>query len=169
MIRARLILAMGSSLEFASPVKPRLTPLDTGWSPIDIVAVILSVVCAYVAESSWRSTGLPFFIYGCFNGALLLSPILPDGRDWLFSIDVGCNSFELYAIRCIAFSVVLGFVCRFAAKLRYAQQDARARRWLTQPTCTTCGYLLYGLPEPRCPECGPPFDPKNFGSPQMPQ
>ena len=25
--------------------------------------------------------------------------------------------------------------------------------------CLTCGYLLRGLPDPRCPECGRPFDP----------
>ena len=25
--------------------------------------------------------------------------------------------------------------------------------------CRECGYLLRGLPEPRCPECGRPFDP----------
>ncbi|HEX2971241.1 MAG TPA: hypothetical protein VHP11_02840, partial [Tepidisphaeraceae bacterium] len=24
--------------------------------------------------------------------------------------------------------------------------------------CARCGYLLYGLTEPRCPECGTPFD-----------
>lgn len=29
-------------------------------------------------------------------------------------------------------------------------------------TCIGCGYLLYGLPEPRCPECGRPFDPAAF-------
>ena len=26
--------------------------------------------------------------------------------------------------------------------------------------CTICGYLLFGLHEPRCPECGTPFDPR---------
>jgi hypothetical protein len=26
-------------------------------------------------------------------------------------------------------------------------------------TCAHCGYLLYGLREPRCPECGTPFNP----------
>jgi hypothetical protein len=26
--------------------------------------------------------------------------------------------------------------------------------------CAKCGYDLRGLPEPRCPECGTPFDPK---------
>ncbi len=25
--------------------------------------------------------------------------------------------------------------------------------------CPRCGYDLRGLPEPRCPECGEPFDP----------
>jgi hypothetical protein len=38
-------------------------------------------------------------------------------------------------------------------------QDART------PLCLTCGYALTGLPEPRCPECGRPFDlanPKSF-------
>lgn len=25
--------------------------------------------------------------------------------------------------------------------------------------CPHCGYLLYGLTDPRCPECGQPFDP----------
>lgn len=28
------------------------------------------------------------------------------------------------------------------------------------PTCHTCGYNLTGLTEPRCPECGQPFDTK---------
>lgn len=26
------------------------------------------------------------------------------------------------------------------------------------PTCKKCEYPLIGLPEPRCPECGTPFD-----------
>ena len=30
--------------------------------------------------------------------------------------------------------------------------------------CEQCGYLLIGLPEPRCPECGTPFDPAMLGS-----
>jgi hypothetical protein len=26
-----------------------------------------------------------------------------------------------------------------------------------EPRCEYCGYILRGLPEPRCPECGEPF------------
>lgn len=28
--------------------------------------------------------------------------------------------------------------------------------------CDHCGYLLYGLPQPRCPECGQPFHPSEL-------
>ena len=28
-----------------------------------------------------------------------------------------------------------------------------------EPVCKNCGYSLRGLPEPRCPECGEPFEP----------
>lgn len=30
--------------------------------------------------------------------------------------------------------------------------------------CECCGYLLYGLTTPRCPECGTAFDPANLES-----
>jgi hypothetical protein len=30
------------------------------------------------------------------------------------------------------------------------------------PRCIDCNYVLLGLPEPRCPECGRQFDPENF-------
>lgn len=31
-------------------------------------------------------------------------------------------------------------------------------RTKNQPICSTCGYNLHGLTEPRCPECGTPFE-----------
>jgi hypothetical protein len=30
------------------------------------------------------------------------------------------------------------------------------------PRCLDCNYVLLGLPEPRCPECGKEFDPEDF-------
>lgn len=35
---------------------------------------------------------------------------------------------------------------------------ARLPKPPSEPTCQTCGYALIGLPAPRCPECGTPFD-----------
>jgi hypothetical protein len=36
----------------------------------------------------------------------------------------------------------------------------RLPRCSSEAECRHCGYLLYGLVEPRCPECGEPFDPR---------
>jgi len=35
------------------------------------------------------------------------------------------------------------------------------RYWPVYPEgyCTICGYNLHALTEPRCPECGTPFEP----------
>jgi hypothetical protein len=34
------------------------------------------------------------------------------------------------------------------------------------PQCGKCGYLLIGLTEKRCPECGEPFDPSKKDTPR---
>jgi len=44
--------------------------------------------------------------------------------------------------------------------------ESRLRYLLVErgvPVCLSCGYLLKGLPEPRCSECGRPFDPRTLG------
>jgi hypothetical protein len=45
----------------------------------------------------------------------------------------------------------LGAVCAFWVGQRLRRPEPHERR------CATCGYLLIGLPERRCPECGQPF------------
>jgi hypothetical protein len=54
----------------------------------------------------------------------------------------------------------LVFDCAIAAATFYVLRHPPP---ITEPwTCAGCGYLLYGLPEPRCPECGRAFDPNVF-------
>jgi len=36
------------------------------------------------------------------------------------------------------------------------------RAELARHPCWECGYSLIGLSEPRCPECGTPFDPAEY-------
>ena len=62
------------------------------------------------------------------------------------------DSAFLFLDWCIWFSVVLIVLWLY-----------HRRRWIAlrlQCRCSSCGYPLYGLPEPRCPECGTMFDPK---------
>ena len=43
----------------------------------------------------------------------------------------------------------------------------RAPRIHTPGLCKECGYILHGLIEPRCPECGTAFDPATLGPPTV--
>ena len=56
-----------------------------------------------------------------------------------------------------AFTIAIAVAARFA--FRYRPRG-------TEPwTCAGCGgYLLHGLLEPRCPECGLAFDPAEFAA-----
>lgn len=62
-----------------------------------------------------------------------------------------------YFLQWLGLCVGLGVACCFVAAVRHRRLDALAER--DAHRCRKCGYLLYGLPEPRCPECGEPFDP----------
>jgi hypothetical protein len=54
----------------------------------------------------------------------------------------------------------LVFDCSIAAATVYVLRHPPP---IIEPwSCLGCGYLLYGLPEPRCPECGRAFDPATF-------
>jgi hypothetical protein len=56
--------------------------------------------------------------------------------------------------------------CLFTlATLPVVVRAARATPKVSPWACKQCGYLLYGLTEPRCPECGCAFEPALLGCP----
>ncbi len=59
----------------------------------------------------------------------------------------------------LLFSVCIwGVETAFRRPIRRAIRSELNRRGF--PICQRCGYSLTGLTEPRCPECGQPFEPK---------
>ena len=52
--------------------------------------------------------------------------------------------------------VICGVIFYRCDPLRYSRRRKREKLGL----CIQCGYNLHGLTEPRCPECGQPFEPR---------
>jgi hypothetical protein len=90
----------------------------------------------------------------------------------IFAASDGC---ELTFLSC-SVRILVGFLLLPLAPVSFAMgmHDSRNRTLAdrlcgtvvymqlagTPGYCVGCGYCLYGLPEPRCPECGLAFDPK---------
>ena len=52
---------------------------------------------------------------------------------------------------------ILTFVPGLLVWLAMLPRNVRSRRRDREPTCARCGYILKGLSQPRCPECGTTF------------
>ncbi len=146
--------------EFAVPA---LTPGRVNW-----VAAMIGVACLLAGpwlhghRCAWRPL---FFVYGCLGGLLFIPLFYPNARDFLGQA-ANCSPTQRaedwgFAITCIVGVVFAGIVCRLLAAVSYAQGESRQR---APGRCRKCGYRLFGLPEPRCPECGTPFDAGNGDS-----
>lgn len=59
-----------------------------------------------------------------------------------------------YGVVCGPPVIGAGFVVALTLGLVFVPRHRAAGR------CHECGYSLHGLAEPRCPECGTPFDPR---------
>ncbi|MBN2448583.1 MAG: hypothetical protein JXO22_17790 [Phycisphaerae bacterium] len=92
---------------------------------------------------------------------MFISLFYPDSRDFLGQALRRNPSQKAddwrFTITCIVGVVFAGVVCRCIAATSFASEESRR---VASNRCSECGYLLYGLPEPRCPECGAAFDPR---------
>lgn len=151
---ARMSRWLGLTLVLAFFGMPSIVPPGNVWTPGLTLAVIALLIGAYRAALVYRGR-LLFLLYGCLGAIPIMPVFLPDNRDYI-GIALGHESIWSYVASAIGFVIVMGIVCRIVAACTHLRQDALARRadWRL---CEECGYLLYGLNEPRCPECGTAF------------
>ena len=128
---------------------PTLRP-DRFWNAAHLaVGLGMMLVGAWWVSRRYRNR-IAFLLFGCACGAVLLPfGLLPSGLDLFFEPR---QAIWGHIVRSCVFVVVVGLVCRWVAVWA-----ARQRRWPDLGRCQGCGYMLCGLPENRCPECGRPF------------
>ncbi|MCC7291646.1 MAG: hypothetical protein IT449_06260 [Phycisphaerales bacterium] len=135
---------------------PAVTPPGNVWTlghTIGLAILLLgAMVCARWERSRWV-----FFAYGGFGALPFLFILVPDSRD-MMRIASSSESLWGYIHMCWAFVVFCCLACRGLATLTWKRMDERRKVREQSPQCIRCGYLLYGLSEDRCPECGTFFD-----------
>ena len=128
---------------------------------ITVIASFLFFALAHV--SAFTDGRLRVAFYG--GNVQVVEYFYPNG------VDHRPPAWRAYSVAVRA-SVPVWILCGFAALLLAIpaawccwRVGIRRRRRSTS-RCVKCGYLLVGLPEPRCPECGTEFDPCAKRSPR---
>jgi len=118
----------------------------------DIVAVGIAMWGSFSTAKHTRHIPL-FLMFGGVIGFLLVYQH-SDGCRWLGSQTPP----RKVALLALWSAIIVGsaLLCRFAALVgRRRAEELDAMRL---PRCAKCEYLLVGLTDPRCPECGETFD-----------
>lgn len=123
---------------------------SSSWHVSDLFACIFFAAGAFLIAGGIRSNVF-FFETGCVNGLLVVLSRMPRWGS-------GCYNCDLVDYGLPWFVVIMsyGFGSRFAAMLQHWLIDRQEARRL--PRCDNCGYLLYGLTNHLCPECGSVFE-----------
>lgn len=124
-------------------------PRRNAWWRGEILSATAILAGAYWA--GWRCFHpLLFFVYGLLGGLIVAIVLVLDIR--------GFSPIGFAAVywACV---VAFGLTCRSFGKTGSEDaEQSRRRRGRDAPKCEGCGYLLYGLAQNRCPECGRPFN-----------
>ena len=107
-----------------------------------VLCLFASILMALAVAYRLRAVGR---IAAAHWGICLLFVCLVNLLDW--SPNEAELPFKIMAALYGLLMLPLSLRCASALRLPPAEAE-----------CETCGYLLYGLVEPRCPECGTPFD-----------
>jgi hypothetical protein len=120
-------------------------------------------VGVYCAVRHCRSLPL-YFAFGAAAGLFYVDAHRPGRNDFRMMSPTLAFWARLF-LQHLGLCIGLGVLCGFVAAVRHRRLDEVAKR--SAGRCGNCGYLLYGLPEPRCPECGEPFDPALLASERL--
>ena len=120
------------------------------------VAVVALQIVALLPESPHAGIAWAPCVFLDFPACLVLGLIDPHDVPRALRPARGsylCPYFEWALIPGVVFAVVGGLQWfGIVSVIRWAVRRRDRSR------CRKCGYPLRGLPEPRCPECGTPFD-----------
>jgi hypothetical protein len=144
---------------------PSLRGWTTPWGWGDAVAATLMLVGAWHAAGRTRCLPL-FFVHGCATALFAVVMIHWPGNNDIAALGSQYGELNWLGAAWFLGIVGTGFLCRFVAKFRHRLIDRSAP---CPDRCTECGYLLYGLTEPRCPECGRSFILNQSCGPVIPQ
>lgn len=141
---------------------PSLTPPTDLDRLREIFLFPMAVILGAFASARRAQSLFPFAIYGLAIVAVKMYDYSSDatrpGRGGVFYRYDEIQEIVWWSI----ISISTAMLCCGAAVLRQRISDPRPR--IEKPQrCGRCGYLLFGLTEPRCPECGEGFSLPMFG------
>jgi len=95
----------------------------------------------------WRATIAAFVGFICGLGGMLVGQIVL--KTYLQQVSATGAEILRWLVLVL---LILGTAC--GAALTYAYLTRRYQERSTETRCRKCGYILRGIPKPRCPECG---------------
>jgi len=129
------------------------------WTYSDLLYLIPIVGCAVIASFPTRTANYRTRLVAGFYIGLAFLFVINDDRN--LAQDALAN-IAIRSLSClIAGTAIFGTVTQYISSLMGGSKNE-------SDCCQKCGYLLLGLVEPRCPECGTPFDPERVNEQALP-
>ncbi len=119
---------------------PRWHPWN--WNPYVLSAITL--LCAWAAAEELYSAWGKYERVQSYRKTVPPPPLSPS-PEYVRAIERDAIRQGFDGLILLAGGLLLGFRARRLFQLRDVRDG---------PRCQQCGYILKGLPEPRCPECG---------------
>lgn len=133
-----------------------MVPPGNVWSLFDTIGLVMILFGSWWAGRRYFQR-LLFLVYGVLGGAIVGLVFLPDSRDYL-AIGAGNANLASFVFTYCICVIMVALSCTAIGRWTRGRNEWRdPASGFDRSVCQNCGYLLYGLPEKRCPECGTAF------------